>query len=242
MGGSTGYSDGMARKLLAPLTDPRTVVAYVRVSTSEQALGPEAQRAAIEAWAAREGVKVASWHEDRGVSGGAELDARPGLLAALADVESHRASRLVVARRDRLARDVVLAAMVDRLVARTGAVVASAAGEGDGADPASQLMRRMVDAFAEYERALIRSRTRAALAVKAARGERVGQVPYGSRVAADGVRLEDEPAERAAVERARELRAAGVSCARIAATLQAEGAPARGARWHATTVARMVAA
>ena len=39
-----------------------------------------------------------------------------------------------------------------------------------------------------------------------------------------------------------ELRAAGVSCARIAATLQAEGAPARGARWHATTVARMVAA
>ena len=44
---------------------------------------------------------------------------------------------------------------------------------------------RMVDAFAEYERAIIRARTRAALAVKRGRGERTGEVPYGFRLAED---------------------------------------------------------
>ena len=44
-------------------------VGYVRVSTDDQNLGPQAQRAAIESWAAREGVQVAAWHVDQGVSG-----------------------------------------------------------------------------------------------------------------------------------------------------------------------------
>ena len=39
----------------------------MRVSTDEQALGPEAQREAIMAFAAREGLTVASWHEDLGI-------------------------------------------------------------------------------------------------------------------------------------------------------------------------------
>ena len=46
-------------------------------------------------------------------------------------------------------------------------------GNGDG--PEHALPRNIVAAFAEYERALIRARTRAALAVKRARSERVGQ-------------------------------------------------------------------
>ena len=50
--------------------DPNVVVAYVRVSTDEQKIGPEAQRAAIEAWARAAGVQVVAWHEDLGVSGG----------------------------------------------------------------------------------------------------------------------------------------------------------------------------
>ena len=46
------------RRRIAPTTDTRTAVAYLRVSTDEQHLGPEAQRAAITAWASREGVSV----------------------------------------------------------------------------------------------------------------------------------------------------------------------------------------
>jgi len=222
-------------------SDPSQAVGYVRVSTEDQHLGPEAQRAAVERWAAANGVSVVAWHEDH-VSGAAELEKRPGLLAALDSVTEHGAGLLLVAKRDRLARDVVLAAMVERLLARSGAAVASADGNGNGAgdDPSALLMRRMVDAFAEYERALIRGRTRAALAVKRSRGERVGAEPIGTRVSADGVHLEAHGSEAEAVARIRELRAGGRSLRAIATTLNTEAVPARGSRWHPTTVARVL--
>jgi len=48
-------------------------------------------------------------HEDRGVSGAAQLDRRPGLLAALDCLARHKATYLVAAKRDRFARDIVVA-------------------------------------------------------------------------------------------------------------------------------------
>ena len=226
-----------------PSTSPALAVAYLRVSTDEQALGPEAQRAALTRWAASAGVEIVAWHLDHGVSGAAPVDRRPGLLAALADLAEHGAGLLVVAKRDRLARDVLAAAMIEQLAGRAGARIVSAAGEGtDGEadDPAAQLMRRMVDAFAEYERALIGARTRAALAVKRSRGERVGELPLGRTVAADGVALVADPAEARAVELVHELRAEGLSVRAIADELNRRGVPARGERWHPTTVQRLV--
>jgi DNA invertase Pin-like site-specific DNA recombinase len=102
-------------------------------------------------------------------------------------------------------------------------------------------MRRIVDAFAEYERQIIRARTRAALGAKAARGERVGEVPLGARVAADGRHLEADPREREALATIRRLRESGLSIRRIADELNRAGVPARGKRWHPTTVARVLA-
>ena len=71
-----------------------TVIGYVRVSTNEQTLGPEAQRSALEEWCAARSVVLAGVFTDQGVSGGAVLDQRPGLLAAL---KEHYASMLLVA-------------------------------------------------------------------------------------------------------------------------------------------------
>lgn len=216
----------------------RTAVAYIRVSTSEQHNGPEAQRAEIQRWAKREGVEVVAWFEDIGVSGGAELDKRPALLDALASLEGVGA--LVVAKRDRLARDVMVSAMVERLAGRKGVSIVSAAGEGTGDSPADLLMRRMVDAFAEYERQLIKARTRAALAVKRSKGERVGQVPFGFRLAPDGVALEADPKEQRVISLVTQLRADGLSIRAIAARLNDDDVPARGKRWHPTTVSRLL--
>ena len=212
--------------------DTRTAVAYLRVSTDEQHLGPEAQRAAIEAWAAREGVAVVAWHTDAGVSGAAEIARRPALLSALADVREHGAGALVVARRDRLARDVMAAAIIERMATDAGARVVSAAGEGtDGHDPAAVLMRRMVDAFAEYERALIATRTRAALAVKRARGEATSHAPYGWRIG-EGGRLVADATEQEVIARVRALRASGLSIRDIAAALNAAGVQTRSGGAH----------
>lgn len=220
-------------------------IGYVRVSTDEQHLGPEAQRAAMLAWAGAHGAELVAVHEDLGVSGAAPIDARPGLLAALAALREHRATVLLVAKRDRLARDVIAAAMIERLAGKAGARVLSAAGEGTDAaegDPTGLLMRRLIDAFAEYERAVIGARTKAALGVKRARGERVGGVPYGYRLGADGVALVTEPDEQAVIAEARRLRAAGLSLRGVAGELDRRGFRSRtGRAFDAQQVRRMVA-
>jgi len=231
------YNVHMARR--SPI-DPTRAVAYLRVSTDRQDLGPEAQRASILAWAAREGVEVVAWHEDR-VSGASELDDRPALAAALADLRVHRAGRLVVAKRDRVARDAALAAMIDRAVEKTGARIVTADGVACGASPADAFMRSILDAAAAYELALIRERTRAALRAKRARGEASNHPPYGYRV--ENGRFVRDDAEQAVIAAVRDLRAEGVTLRAIVAILERRGVLSRvGTPLALTQVARIARA
>jgi site-specific DNA recombinase len=231
------------RKKQATGGDPAVAVAYVRVSTEDQNLGPEAQRAAIQAWALRAGVRVAAVFEDR-VGGATPADARPGLLAALAALREHGAGVLVAAKRDRLARDVVVCVTIETLAADAGAKVVTADGVSADATPEGQLMRTLLDAFAQYERALIKCRTKAALAVKKGRGEKTGgAVPFGSKLAEDGIHLAPIAAEQAAIRAARALRAAGHSLRAIGRELERQGhLPRSGRPWDSAQVLRMVAA
>ena len=207
--------------------DPARAVSYLRVSTDRQELGPAAQRAAIATWARSNGVEIMAEFVDRGVSGAADLDDRPGLLAAIAALTAHGAGVMIVAKRDRLARDVVLGGLIERLVQRAGARVRSADGVSDATGAEGQLLSGVVDLFAQFERALIRSRTTAALQAKKAKGERVGGVPWGKRLSRDGVRLLDHPAEMAVIAVARRLHQRGKSLREIAAVLDQRGVCAR---------------
>jgi DNA invertase Pin-like site-specific DNA recombinase len=219
------------------------VVGYLRASTDRQDLSPEAQRAALARWCDANGARLVAVHEDAGVSGAAPLDKRPGLLAALDALAATGAGVLLVAKRDRLARDVMVAAMVERLAEKQGARVLAADGTGNDATPEGMLLRGIVDVFAQYERALIRARTRAALAVKRSRGERIGSIPYGFRLTGDGVHVEPHPEEVAVVERVRALRSEGRTLRAIAADLDGRGiAPRGGGRWHPQTVANIAKA
>lgn len=222
-----------------------TAVAYLRVSTEEQAqsgLGLEAQRAAITAAAARLGLLVVAEFTDAGVSGAAALDKRPGLVGALGAMK--RGSALLVAKRDRLSRDVEIMISVESCVGRRGARIVSAQGEGTADDEAgSVFMRRLVDAASEYERGLIRARTRAAMGAKKARGEFTGGVsaPYGFDLGADGRTLVRNEAEQRVIARAVALRAEGKSLRGIAAVLNAEGYRTKlGSEWKAPQVARIL--
>jgi len=210
---------------------PSKAVAYIRVSTARQDLSLDAQRDAIERWATSTHVEVVAWHVDHGVRSTTPIEERPALCAALADLRAHEAGVLVVLRRDRIARDVVIAATIDKCAVEYGAVVRSTTGEGDGGGPTDVLVRTMIDAIAQYERALICARTRVALEVKRVRGERIsGQPPYGWRVGADGVRLEVDEYEQATIARAREIRASGATLTRTIERLAREGRTARSGR------------
>jgi DNA invertase Pin-like site-specific DNA recombinase len=188
-------------------------------------------------------VVLAAVFSDAGISGGADIDARPGLVAALAQLRASHAGVLVVAKRDRLARDVYVAATIDRVVAAAGGRVACADGVGNGDSASDAFMRTILDGAAAYERALIRARTKAALAAKRARGEKTGgSVPYGYDVDSAG-RLVENQAEQGVLFVVRELRAAGLSLRAVVRELGGRGLVSRaGSPFQLTQVARMAAA
>jgi len=189
-------------------------VAYVRVSTREQHLGPEAQRAAIEAWARRAGVEVVAWHEDRGVSGRRGWRKRPGLVAAL-DAAQAAGALLVVAKRDRLGRGLEAIMPIEEELRRRRLQLRSAAGEGtEGNASQHQLQRGILDVVSGFELALISERIKAALDVKRRQGRPYTAVPpYGWRrvETPEGPRLVDDEREQAAIAFIRAARERGRS-------------------------------
>jgi DNA invertase Pin-like site-specific DNA recombinase len=141
------------------------IVGYTRVSLDTQAEhgeGLEIQQAAIEAWAAAKGRRIARWYTEA-VSGRADLSARYELGNAINDLEP--GDTLVVARLDRLARDLIAQETLLGQVWTKGAKVVSCVESeaivlqiDDPKDPSRKLIRQVLGAVNEYERAIIRLR------------------------------------------------------------------------------------
>lgn len=219
----------------------RAVVGYVRVSTARQAdegVSLDAQRFAVKSWATVRGWSLAGEgvYADLGISG-KKASNRPGLQAAL-DVVSREKGVLVFYSLSRLARSTKDAlAIADRLE-KAGADLASLTEPFDTTTPAGRMFFTMLAAFGQFEREMIGERTKAGMDYKRGRSERLGQVPFGKRLAADGVALVDDAGEGTAVAVMRGWRDSGWSLARIAAELDALGVATKGGsgRWSPSSV------
>lgn len=219
----------MARRPRTNPGDPSHAVAYLRTSTSDQTLGLDAQRVRCVDYAERSGLEIRAWFSEQ-ESGTLPVESRPELLAALAALEGLRAGVLLVARRDRLARDAVIAGIIERHVSRVGARVVSAAGEGsDDPGPSGVFLRQVIDATSQFEGASTRLRTRAALAARRAKGLRVGTIPYGCTADELG-RLTPHEGEQRTLARVRELVSIGHTIDEATAVLRREGYRARSGR------------
>ena len=222
------------------------VVGYCRVSTLGQAqegVSLDAQRERISLWSrARDGSEPAHVYADEGISG-KRWDNRPGLAAAIADVTSGPGGILVVYSLSRLARSVRDTLDLAERLERAGADLVSLSESLDTTNAAGKMLFRLLAVLAEFERDLVAERTRGALAHKRSRGERIGQVPYGSRLDIDGVSLRIDPEERLIIDRILRLSAGeGWTPRRIATVLDSEAIPTKnGGRWSHRTVARILA-
>lgn len=209
---------------------------YVRVSTEDQDLGTEAQKKAI-----LDKTKIDEFFEER-LSGATPLSKRPGLMDLIGRLRKD--DKVWVMKRDRLARDAVEAGMIIRLIQKRGAHLFSADGIGNGDDPANILIAQVIDAFAQYERAMISLRTQAALAVKRENGEKLGgPVPYGyTAVDRGGVKyLVEDSTQQTTICDMQDMRDAGMSLALIAETLnRSKVSPPSGLRWYGKTVSRIL--
>jgi len=225
---------------------PGTAVGYIRVSTEEQAgegVSLEAQRAAVGAYCAMRGLTLAGIVSDPAVSAGKPLAKREGGRRVLAMVESGSVGAVVAWKLDRLFRDAADCLSVTGGWDRSGVALHLVDMGGQAIDTSTAMGRFFLTVMAgcaEMERNLVRERTCAALAHKRSKGERIGQLPYGFRLGADGRTLEPHPEEQGAIEAARAWRASGATFATIASRLAEERFPARGKRWHTTTVVRLL--
>jgi DNA invertase Pin-like site-specific DNA recombinase len=153
------------------------VVGYIRVSTAEQAdsgLGLAAQKAGIAAYAAQRSWQLGDVYEDAGASGKA-LSGRPGLAAALDALGTGKASVLLVAKLDRLARSVADFAGLVRRAEREGWALVIVDLAVDMTTSGGGLITNVMASVAEWERKVISERTKAALAVRRAQGVRLGR-------------------------------------------------------------------
>src|SRR5262249_51373663 len=125
---------------------------------------------------------------------------------------------------------------------RAGADLVSLSEKLDTTSAAGKMVFRLLAVLNEFERDLASERTKAALAHKARRGERTGDVPYGYDLAPDGVRLVENPAEQSVLARIRDWRAAGRTLREIATQLTADCVPTKkgNAAWTHQAVGRIV--
>lgn len=221
------------RRRTGPLDLPEAscAVGYLRVSTAEQAetgLSLDAQADTITAYCQARGWDLCDITDDAGVSGSETPDDRDGLAPLLAALDAGEASVLVVAKLDRLSRDVRdFADLMERAKRHGWAIVAVADGV-DTSTSAGQLVAGIMGQVAQWERERISDRTAEALQAKIRRGERLGRP----------VTLPDDVRRRIA-----QMSHDGMSLRAIGAALDAEGVPTArgGSRWHASTVRAVLA-
>lgn len=219
----------------------KSVIAYIRVSTQKQGrsgLGIEAQREAIARFAESECYTIAAEHVEIETGKGADaIDRRPELAAALAQARKLKCP-VIVAKLDRLSRDV---AFISGLMAQKVPFIVTELGAD--ADP---FMLHLYAALAEKERALISQRTTAALAAKIAAGAALGNrtnLPEASKLGAAANAAKAEQFAANVLPVVASIQACGIcSLKGIAEALNARGVrTSRGGTWHASTIKNLIA-
>jgi len=221
----------MSADLFAPSEHCRPIwLGYIRVSGESQldGYGLEIQRDAITALADAAGAELQVF-ADEGISGSEDLDTRLGLADLLDALDSHPGATVVIPKLDRLARALMIQEQVLAMIWRAGASVVSAdpserlvleTGD-DPDDPTRTLIRQILGAVAQFERATIRLRLRAGRRRKLAdTGYAGGPEPFGWTC----------PTEQAILRHVAARRGQRVIWRTIAAELNAAGYTKRGGR------------
>lgn len=211
-------------------------IGYVRVSTAEQGrsgLGLKAQRQAIADFAAREGYAVAAWYSEAESGKGSDaLERRPELKAALAAARMIKGP-VLVAKLDRLSRDVHF---ISGLMSQNVEFMASDIGKQE-----NPFMLHVYAAVAQDERRKISERTKAALAKSTKKlGMRGKSKSDQRKIRALAMRAKD----KAATARAETLRPQiewalkdDATLREAAKLLNERGTPSpAGGRWHAPSL------
>lgn len=212
------------------------VVAYIRVSTEQQASDGnslEAQRAKLEAYATAMELEIVAFEIDAGRS--ASSLERPGLQRALDMTESGEVDGMLVTKLDRLTRSVRdLLVLIDEYFHE--ASLLSVSESIDTRTAGGRMVLKILTTVGEWEREAVGERTKAIMQHMKAEGMFTGGFPPFGFTLEEGHLTENEE-EQATLARVVQLRKNGVSIRKIAGVLIN---PRTGRHFHPTQIARMV--
>ena len=222
------------------------LVAYLRVSSVGQAdegYGLDVQEHLMRAWADSNGHVIVRVCRDV-ISGTVKTTEREGFQCALEALNSGDAKGLLIARLDRLGRELTIQESTLAALWRNDVTVFAAdQGEipkADPDDPMRNMVRKMMGLFAELDREMLVKRMRDGRKYKAAQGKKaVGSYPYGYEGRGKGRDRDAAPRddERPAIDIIMRLRSDGATYRDIVAALDSAGiAPRKASSWSPMTV------
>lgn len=159
-------------------SDGPTAIAYYRTSSAANVDGnsEQRQRAAVLAYAERAGVTVAAEFYDAAVSGADPIDQRPGFRAVLVALRESGARTIIVETANQFARDLIVQETGWRYLQQLGIELIAADSPGAFLDetPTAVLIRQVLGAVAQFEKAALVAKLRAA---RERTGRKGGQRP-----------------------------------------------------------------
>jgi DNA invertase Pin-like site-specific DNA recombinase len=210
-------------------------VAYMRTSSPTNCGGDKdsekRQRAAIQAYADRAGIEIVDWSYDQAVSGADPVASRPGFQVMLERIAGNGVRAIIVETANRFASDLMVQevgwAMLRDMGVSLIAVDSPQAFLDDG--PTARLIRQILGAVAEFDKAMTVAKLRGARDRKRATGVKV-----------EG-RLSHAQERPEVVAMAKSLHALRLSLRAIAERLEAAGhVNSHGRRFAAVSVRNML--
>jgi DNA invertase Pin-like site-specific DNA recombinase len=235
------------------------VYGYIRVSTDEQAkhgVSPDTQRAHILAYAELQRVKQEDFElvdiiQDLGAS--AKNLKRPGMGELLALMRERRAGGVIVAKLDRLTRNLGdWSNLIKEFFDERGKVrLFSVAEEVNTTKATGRMMLNIIMTIAQWEREIISERTAEGMQTKIRTGEWCGKVRYGFRLDESGpkhevsgnpLRVVEDATEQETIRLMRSLAEQGRSLRAIGQALEILGITTRDGNevWTPATISKIL--
>jgi DNA invertase Pin-like site-specific DNA recombinase len=209
---------------------------YLRVSGKGQLEGDgfTRQREAIKRFAAANNLQIDREYAERGQSGTIEGMDRPAWIEMIAAIMGDGVQTILIERLDRLARDLMVQEhIIADLRRRRITLISTAEPDLCQDDPTRKLLRQIMGAIAEYDKAMTVSKLRGARQrQRTASGRCEGAKPFGD---------DTHPGEADILARMKALQAEGRTLGGIAKQLNELGLATRHqGTWHARSVARIL--
>ena len=153
---------------MAKAAETTKAFAYLRTSSAanvgEDKDSDKRQAAAIQTYAKRAGVDIVDTFYDAAVKGGDPIDTRPGFATMLERIEGNGVRTIVVETANRFARDLMVQEVGFAMLQKRGIDVIAADSPTAFLDdtPTARLIRQVLGAVSEFEKAMIVAKLRGA--------------------------------------------------------------------------------